>query len=39
MEGESGVFEINKPDKLVFSKRPHGRFPTNVKVRTIAKKV
>ena len=39
VEGTGGVFEISKPDKLVFSKKLHGRFPTDAEVRSIAKEV
>tara|TARA_B100001175_G_scaffold197711_1_gene167817 strand:- start:976 stop:1140 length:165 start_codon:yes stop_codon:yes gene_type:complete len=37
LEGAGGVFEISKPDKMIFSKKLSGRFPTETEVRAMAK--
>ena len=39
LEGAGGVFEISKPDKMIFSKKLSGRFPTETEVRAMAKEV
>ena len=36
LEGAGGVFEISKPDKMIFSKKLSGRFPTETEVRAMA---
>ena len=39
LEGAGGVFEISKLDKMIFSKKLSGRFPTETEVRAMAKEV